>query len=116
MADVPYLLTTHQVQDVLGKAMQTQTVVMLYFTATWCGPCKKIKPFVQQLQAEHAPKLAVYAIDIDHVDAGDNKLVDHFQIKSVPTFIFVRQNQVVGISAGANQQALHEKTSQVLQC
>lgn len=116
MADLPYLLTTREVQEVLGKAMETHTVVLLYFTAKWCGPCKKIKPFVQQLQAEHAPKLAVFAIDIDKVDAGDHKLLDHFNIQSVPTFIFVRNNQVVAIVKGANSDTLREKTNQVLQC
>lgn len=114
MADLAYLLTTHQLQETLGKAMQTQTVVLLYFTAKWCGPCKKIKPFVQQLQTQHAGKLMVFAIDIDTVDAGNHKLMDHFDIKSVPTFIFVRNNQVVGISTGADQEALQQKTNQVL--
>lgn len=116
MADLPYLLTTREVQEVLGKAMQMGQVVLLYFTAKWCGPCKKIKPVVQQLQSEYASKLAVFAIDIDTVDAGDHKLMIHFDIKSVPSFIFVRQNQVVAVTKGADAEALRQKVSEVLQC
>ena len=106
------LTNTHQVQAALG-AMQPGGVALLYFTATWCGPCKRIKPFVQQLMEQNAPRLQVWSLD---VDKAEQPLLQHFQVSSVPTFIFVRENQVVGVVKGGDQAALQAKCDQVMSC
>ena len=52
-----------------------------YFTATWCGPCKTLKPIVQQAIAETGANVSI--IDVDMAP----ELAEKHQIRSVPTII-----------------------------
>eukprot|EP00754_Rhynchopus_humris_P037069 Rhum_TRINITY_DN19169_c0_g1::Rhum_TRINITY_DN19169_c0_g1_i1::g.169462::m.169462/K14544/UTP22, NOL6; U3 small nucleolar RNA-associated protein 22 len=56
--------------------------VLAYFTATWCGPCQKVKPQVKEI-ASAAPHLRVLAIDVDEND----ELAAKHHVRSMPTFV-----------------------------
>ena len=58
---------------------------ILYFTATWCGPCKALSPTVDGLIAEGLP---FQKIDIDN----DQSLSNQYDVRSVPTLIKVDAN------------------------
>ena len=55
---------------------------ILYFTADWCQPCKKVKPIVEDLNREHFPGI-FQIIDVDI----ETDMVETFKISAVPTFI-----------------------------
>lgn len=58
---------------------------ILYFTADWCNPCKKVKPIVQELNRESSEvKFQVIDADLEF------ELVKTFEIKSVPTFVVLK--------------------------
>ena len=92
------LLKTHKVRFfsatsnflVLGddsafnKISETNTKKILYFTATWCPPCKAIAPIFETLSKKH-PDLSFVKIDVDSLTETAQK----YQIRSVPTFIFM---------------------------
>jgi thiol-disulfide isomerase/thioredoxin len=55
---------------------------VLYFTAEWCNPCARTKPFAEELIKDgHSIKF----IDAD----TEAELVKSFEIKSIPTFILI---------------------------
>ena len=58
---------------------------ILYFTASWCGPCKALAPTVQQLQSEG---LNIQKVDIDNNQA----LSTQYSVRSVPTLIKIDQS------------------------
>jgi thiol-disulfide isomerase/thioredoxin len=60
----------------------TSEPVLLDFHAEWCGPCRQVRPAIQQLIREGYP---VKQIDID----GDPKIASRYDVKSIPTFIVV---------------------------
>jgi len=68
---------------------------ILYFTADWCQPCKKIKPTVEDLNREYFPGI-FQMIDVDI----EKKMTKDFKILSVPTFILFEDgkeiNRVMG--------------------
>jgi thioredoxin 1 len=68
---------------------------VLYFTAEWCNPCKRTMPIVQELIKEDIIKFLF--IDVDH----EHKLVQKFEIKSVPTFILIENNIEIKRTNGA---------------
>jgi thioredoxin 1 len=67
---------------------------VFYFTADWCGPCKKVRPIVQELIQDG------YSFQIIDVDI-ENELAKKFQISSVPTFILFKNEKSVKRISGA---------------
>jgi thioredoxin 1 len=77
---------------------------VLYFTADWCQPCKKVRPIVEELNREIAD-VAFQIIDVDM----ENDLVKTFQITSVPTFIlFEDEEQINRITGAQTKEKLNE--------
>lgn len=59
---------------------------ILYFTATWCAPCKQIKPFIEELQKERND---IYKIDIE-----ENQLMaQYFQVTNIPSFVSIKNGK-----------------------
>jgi thioredoxin 1 len=68
---------------------------ILYFTADWCQPCKKVKPIVEELNREYFPGI-FQIVDVDI----ENEMAKTFEIRSVPTFILFKDgkeiNKIIG--------------------
>lgn len=68
---------------------------LLHFSATWCNPCKKMEPVVQRF-IETNPDIKYTKIDVDEqID-----LSSHYEIKGVPTFIALVDNEVFSRKSG----------------
>lgn len=70
---------------------------MLYFTATWCGPCQAIKGAVDALESEF-PLVNMAKIDLDL----NREAAQQLQVTLVPTFYFFKNGEVVDTVRGAN--------------
>ena len=78
--------------------------IVLYFTAEWCGPCKKTRPFVEELNKDQS-ETRFYIIDVD----SEMEMAEDFGIKSVPTFVVMKDNAEVHRTTGAKtRQQLEE--------
>tara|TARA_B100001287_G_scaffold276801_1_gene289577 strand:- start:949 stop:1260 length:312 start_codon:yes stop_codon:yes gene_type:complete len=79
--------------------------ILFYFTATWCGPCQKIKPIIEEIsKGVDESKLKVCMIDIDN----NSELVEKYNIRSVPTMILSLNDKQLAICNGANKEKLVE--------
>ena len=63
-------------------------IIVLKFTASWCGPCQRIKKDYQNLIITF-PDIIFTEIDVDEME----KLSEHFEISCMPTFIFIKSHQ-----------------------
>lgn len=61
-----------------NKIINSAPIVMVDFNATWCGPCKKVKPILEAMEKESKFKLV--SIDVDE----NNDISTHFKIESIP--------------------------------
>lgn len=76
---------------------------VFYFTADWCGPCKKVKPIVEDMNRDGNIKFQL-------IDADTNlELVKRYEIKSVPTFILLEDNEEIARMSGAQTREQLEK-------
>jgi thioredoxin 1 len=67
---------------------------VFYFTAEWCGPCKKTRPVVENMKKE--------GFDFQVIDADyEQLLVKRFEVKSVPTFILFDDGKELNRMTGA---------------
>ena len=55
------------------------------FYADWCGPCRRVAPIMEKLAEEYDGKLLVYKINTEQ----ERDLASAFQIKSIPTVLFI---------------------------
>jgi thioredoxin 1 len=77
---------------------------ILYFTAEWCNPCKKTRPIVEQLNTEQI-MAKFFIIDVD----SDIERTKDFEIRSVPTFVVIKDNKEIHRVTGAQtRQQLEE--------
>ena len=77
------------------KVLKAENKVLLDFWATWCGPCKMIAPYVEQV-AEEYPHILVGKIDVDTQPA----LAMEFGITSIPTLIVMENGKPVATALG----------------
>ena len=67
------------------------------FYATWCGPCKALAPVLEELAKEYAGKVYIYIIDVDK----EEEFAGAFGIRSIPTFLWIRQSGKPTVTQGA---------------
>lgn len=75
-----------------------EKVVVLYFGATWCQPCKLLKSRLEDNDTKQMmPKIAVCYLDVD--DESNEKLCEQYKAESLPTQVFIKleNDQVVEV-------------------
>ncbi len=72
-------------------------VAVIDFWATWCGPCRRVAPIMEELAEEYAGRVAIAKCDIEEND----ELAEQFQIMSVPTILFFKNGQLADKLVGA---------------
>jgi thioredoxin 1 len=83
-------------------ASSNNKLIILDASASWCGPCKAIKPYFEQLSKEYQEHYVFAHFDVD--ESPD--ISDVFQIHSMPTFIILKDSQVIEKLTGAKKDAL----------
>ena len=68
-------------RDEVIKYLETHPVVIMKFTATWCGPCKRSTPLINKLFAQMPNNVSMIIVDIDKA----RDIASAMKIKSIPT-------------------------------
>ncbi|MEM6958092.1 MAG: thioredoxin [Myxococcota bacterium] len=97
MANVPSVNDLNFDQEVVNSDLP----VLVDFSATWCGPCKQIAPFVEQLSAEYEGQVKVRMVDIDESPGTAAK----YGVRGVPTLKVFKGGEVVAEQVGAAPKA-----------
>ena len=83
--------------DFKEKVLDNPLPVLVDFFATWCGPCRRVAPVVDQIAEERAGSVAVYKLDIDQ----SRDVAERYNVMSVPTLMVFQNGQVVSTAIGA---------------
>jgi thioredoxin len=65
-----------------------QLPAIIDFYATWCPPCKKLSPLLEDLAVKYKGKIIVYKVDVD----TEQQLAQSMGISSMPTLLFIPAN------------------------
>lgn len=80
--------------------------VLLYFSASWCQPCKRLAPLIDEILSENKD-VALQKVDIEE----QPDLVDQFGIKSVPTIVMCKVAEVL---TGTQTKETYQKAIEAL--
>jgi thioredoxin len=91
---------TNKTWKYLGK-----TPAIVDFYADWCGPCRYVAPFLEQIASEYGVKLKVYKVNTDN----NPRVASAFNIRGIPAFLFITAKGEQKMMVGAMQKADFEK-------
>jgi len=98
--------------ETFGRTIEESEIpVLVDFYADWCGPCKMMAPFVDELASQYLGRAIVAKVDTDRAQ----KAAAPFGIRGIPTSIVFRGGREVGRKVGAAPKAgLEELLKQAL--
>ncbi|XP_057759306.1 thioredoxin H2-like [Arachis stenosperma] len=100
----PQVLTFHSTAKWnarFGALKETDKLMVIDFTATWCGPCKFMDPVIQDF-AENYKDVEFIKIDVDEL----MEVSQAFQVQALPTFILIKKGKVVDRVVGVRKEEL----------
>ena len=75
--------------------LKSEKPVLVDFNATWCGPCRMLKPILDQVAAER-PDVTVLGVDIDE----NMDLAEEYSVFSIPCLVLFRDGAEADRSVG----------------
>ena len=93
------------------EVVNSDVPVLLDFWASWCGPCRMIAPYVEELAAEYAGRIKVGKVNVDE-EVG---LASNFRITAIPTILILKDGKIAQDAVGyRSKQDLEAMIQKVL--
>jgi thioredoxin 1 len=92
-------METRDKKETFGEIIAGDKLVLIDFYAEWCGPCKMMKPILEQLRQKMGDKIRILKIDIDLSPAVSSA----FGIHAVPTLMLIQKRDILWRQSGVVQ-------------
>ena len=94
-----------------AEVLRASGPVVVDFWAEWCGPCRMVGPFLEELATDMAGRVTVAKVNIDENPVTPRK----FGVRGIPTMILFKDGQVAAMKIGAQPKSkLYEWVESVL--
>lgn len=75
----------------VSELIESGKPVMVDFWATWCGPCNRLTPVIEELAKEYEGRVVIGKYNVDE----ENELASANRIMSIPTLLFFKNGEQV---------------------
>ena len=79
------------------EVLQAEEPVLVYFWATWCGPCQLMSALVNATAKEYSDRLKVVKMEVD----PNPVTVKQYKVEGVPAFRLIHKDKLLGATEGA---------------
>lgn len=84
---------------------------LIDFYASWCNPCQRLLPIIDEIAAEYEGRIDVYKVNVD----DEQSLSSYFGIRSIPTLLYVPMSEApIKIPGAPSKAQLKENIEQFL--
>ena len=95
----------------IKEIIESGKPVVIDLWAEWCGPCRLIGPFIEELAEEYAGKVEIGKMNVDENSDTPNE----FGVRNIPTVLFFKDGKLADKVVGAVPKAkLQEKIQAIL--
>lgn len=84
--------------------LKSDKPVVVDFWAEWCGPCRMIAPFIEQIADAYKDRALVVKCDVD----SSPDVTRRFKIRNIPTVLYFKNGEVVDRQVGAAARSAFE--------
>lgn len=108
-------ITEYKVQQVFDnnfrrEVLKSKQPVLVDFWAAWCGPCKIIAPYIEDIAEKHKGQIKVVKVNTDAAPIT----VKRYNIRSMPTFVTFEGGQEVSRFSGASPGGINKLIKELL--
>lgn len=83
------------------EVLKSEKIVILDFSATWCGPCQRLEPVLEQMSEEYSD-IKIVKADVD--DQKVKKLLEDYGVSVYPTMLIIKNGEEVGRMKGYKKE------------
>ncbi|GKA65557.1 thioredoxin H2 [Tanacetum coccineum] len=87
-----------------NQSKQSPKLMVVDFSASWCGPCKMLEPFIKSLSTKYQ-EIDFIKIDVDELQ----DVAKQFGVQAMPTIVLLKQGKEVERVVGAKKDELEKK-------